>query len=134
MTTESHHTPLASPAITIARSEYERLDNLIAGLPPARQEELDGLQEELARATLVADDALPTGVVRMNSRVTFRNQDNGDTVVRRLVYPGPDTALPDAVSIFHPAGSALIGLAVGQVIDWTLPDGRHARLRVLAVE
>lgn len=124
----------ANPAITITRSDYERLDTLIAGLSHTRQEELDGLQEELARASLVADDALPAGVVRMNSRVTFRNEDTGDTVVRRLVYPGPDTALPDAVSIFHPAGSALIGLAVGQLIDWALPDGRHARLRVLAVE
>jgi regulator of nucleoside diphosphate kinase len=124
----------ARPAISIAQSEYDRITSLLDGLPDARQEELDDFQEELERAELVPDAELPATVVRMNSRVTFRNETTGDTVVRRLVYPGPDTAQPDAVSIFQPAGSALIGLAVGQLIDWALPDGRHARLRVLSVE
>jgi regulator of nucleoside diphosphate kinase len=37
------------------------------------------------------------------------------------------------VSVATPVGSALLGLKVGQSIDWTLPDGRRRRYRVLAV-
>ena len=118
----------------MTRSDYAEITRLLDGLPAARQAELENLQEELARAQLVADDALPAGVVRMNSQVTFFNEETEDTVTRRLVYPGPDTAQPNAVSIFNAAGSALIGLSVNQVINWPLSEGRHARLRVLVVE
>ena len=50
-----------------------------------------------------------------------------------LVYPRD--ADPDAhqVSIFAPVGSALLGLRVGDAIDWPMPGGRTARLHVLAV-
>jgi regulator of nucleoside diphosphate kinase len=30
-------------------------------------------------------------------------------------------------------GAALLGLSVGQAIDWPMPDGRSTRLRVTAV-
>ncbi len=132
--TAHHQTSSVLPAITMTRSDYAEITRLLDGLPAARQAELENLQEELARAQLVADDALPAGVVRMNSQVTFFNEETEDTVTRRLVYPGPDTAQPNAVSIFNAAGSALIGLSVNQVINWPLSEGRHARLRVLVVE
>ena len=32
-----------------------------------------------------------------------------------------------------PVGSALLGLSIGQSIDWTAPGGRKLRLRVTAV-
>jgi regulator of nucleoside diphosphate kinase len=32
-----------------------------------------------------------------------------------------------------PVGSALLGLAQGQTIDWPTPDGRKRRLRVLEI-
>jgi regulator of nucleoside diphosphate kinase len=37
------------------------------------------------------------------------------------------------VSVLAPVGTALLGLAVGESIDWTMPDGRRRRLRVVAV-
>ncbi|HSD20824.1 MAG TPA: GreA/GreB family elongation factor, partial [Anaeromyxobacter sp.] len=37
------------------------------------------------------------------------------------------------VSVLAPIGSALLGLSVGDEIDWPLPDGRVARLRILSV-
>ena len=47
----------------------------------------------------------------------------------------PQEADVDAgkVSILAPVGSALLGLSVGQSIDWTTPEGRSLRLRVTAV-
>jgi len=37
------------------------------------------------------------------------------------------------VSVLAPVGSALLGLAIGQSIDWNAPGGRKLRLRVTAV-
>jgi hypothetical protein len=39
----------------------------------------------------------------------------------------------DKVSILAPLGSALLGLSVGQQIDWPVPGGRMARIRILGV-
>ena len=37
------------------------------------------------------------------------------------------------VSIFSPAGSALLGLSAGQSIDWKASDGKEIRLKVIEV-
>ena len=36
-------------------------------------------------------------------------------------------------SILAPVGSALLGLRIGDAIDWPLPGGRSARLQVLSI-
>jgi regulator of nucleoside diphosphate kinase len=38
--------------------------------------------------------------------------------------------LGDRVSILAPVGTALLGLAAGQTIEWDFPDGAHRRLHV----
>ncbi|MGH7001438.1 MAG: GreA/GreB family elongation factor [Stellaceae bacterium] len=38
-----------------------------------------------------------------------------------------------AVSVLSPVGSALLGLSIGQTIDWPLPHGRLKRIRVVEV-
>jgi regulator of nucleoside diphosphate kinase len=35
--------------------------------------------------------------------------------------------------VLAPIGSALLGLSVGSEIEWPLPDGRMARIRVLGL-
>jgi regulator of nucleoside diphosphate kinase len=55
--------------------------------------------------------------------------------VRRLVtivYPGDADESAGRISVLSPLGTALLGLSVGQAIDWDLPDGRRA-LRVDAL-
>lgn len=37
------------------------------------------------------------------------------------------------ISVLSPVGSALIGLRVGDDIDWPLPGGKRCKLLVLAV-
>lgn len=125
-------TPLQKPAIAITRADYERLDGLLAGLSPERQLALAGLQEELDRAELL--DALPPGLVCMGARVRFANDTTGEVLSRRLVYPAEAMGDEGAVSILTPAGSALLGLAEGQCIEWPVPGGRSVRLRILEVE
>ena len=50
-----------------------------------------------------------------------------------LVFPRDANADAHRVSILAPVGSALLGLQVGDAIDWPMPGGRSARLQVLAV-
>lgn len=121
------------PAIILSRDDYERLDNLISGLPPARQDELAGLQTELDRADLVDTAQLPANVVRLGSIVRFRNEETGEEIERRLGFPA-ELGLPgpEGISILSPAGTALLGLSVGQKIDWPV-GGKVVHLQILSV-
>jgi regulator of nucleoside diphosphate kinase len=75
---------------------------------------------------------MPAQIVTMNSTVTFEDEDDGETLTLTLVYPAAAGA-PGTVSIMAPVGSALLGLAQGQKIDWPTPDGRKRHLRVLEI-
>ncbi|MNI74712.1 Regulator of nucleoside diphosphate kinase [compost metagenome] len=58
---------------------------------------------------------------------------SGEKHVLTLVFPREANVDEGKVSVLAPVGSALLGLAVGQSIDWTAPGGRKLRLRVSAV-
>lgn len=128
----SHETPDEKPGIILCRADYERLDRLISGLTPARREELAGLQDELDRAELVEPDELPANVVRLGSEVRFRNEASGEELSRRLGFPADAASATETISILSPAGTALLGLSVGQTINWQVGD-KQVSLRILAV-
>lgn len=92
------------------------------------------LDDELARATVVPDHALPPGTVALDSRVRFREETTGRIRDITLVLPAGATAGEGRVSVLSPIGSALIGLAIHDRIDWPLPGGKISRLHVLAVD
>lgn len=75
---------------------------------------------------------MPAGVVTMNSRVHCREEASGKDYHLTLVYP-QDAGGEGRVSILAPVGSALLGLSVGQHIDWPAPGGRQLKLTLLAV-
>lgn len=84
----------------------------------------DLLEEELSRAAVVHDEELPGDVVSMNSTVKFQDLEGGKETVVTLVYPPDSDIENNQISILTPVGSALIGLRVGQVIDWPFPQGK----------
>jgi regulator of nucleoside diphosphate kinase len=91
------------------------------------------LDEELARATIVADDALPPRTVALDSRVRFEDATSGQVREVTLVVPSKVSAEEGRISVLSPIGSALIGLSVDDNIDWPLPGGKVRRWRVLEV-
>lgn len=117
------------PSITVSARDLERIEALLERLPEGEQ---GALRDELARANVVEVRELPATVVSMNSTVRLVDADNGEEMTLTLVYPR-DAGSPGKVSILAPVGSALLGLAVDQQIDWPLPGGRNRRLRVLEV-
>ncbi|VXC85147.1 Regulator of nucleoside diphosphate kinase [Pseudomonas sp. 8Z] len=122
----------SAPAITITRLDLQRLERLLDSLedfgPGA-----EALEKELARAQVVGHDEVPSGVVTMNSRVHCREESSGKDYHLTLVYP-QDVGGEGKVSILAPVGSALLGLSVGQHIDWPAPGGKQLKLTLLAVE
>jgi len=122
----------SKPPITVSRLDIERLEALLERLPAAEADRLDPLVAELDRAEVVEPSAMPDHIVTMNSTVVFEDVGNGEKMTLTLVYPSAAGAA-GTVSIFAPVGSALLGLARGQEIDWPTPDGRNRRFKVLDI-
>lgn len=122
----------STPSITITRLDLQRLEHLLDSLDDFGPGAV-ALQAELDRADVVGHDEVPAGVVTMNSRVNCREESSGKDYHLTLVYP-QDAGGEGKVSILAPVGSALLGLSVGQHIDWTGPSGKVLKLTLLAVE
>lgn len=116
--------------LIIAQSDYQKLTAL---LHAANNEGVDLLEEELSRASIVADDQLPKDVVSMNSTVKFTDLDTGYETVITLVFPHDADIEQSKISVLAPIGSALIGLRVGQKIEWPILNGKAKNLKVVSV-
>ena len=66
--------------IIITVPDHARLTDMIAfgNFSPRERAELDGLEEELKRAEIVAPEAVPPDVVTMNSRAELLDLDTGE--------------------------------------------------------
>jgi regulator of nucleoside diphosphate kinase len=123
------NTAQPSPAIVLSRLDLDRIEALLEREAPAGHERL---RAELDRAEVREPRDMPDDVITMNSTARFVDEAGGDEHEMTLVYPR-DAGAPGTVSILAPVGSALLGLRVGQQIDWAGPGGRTLRLRVLAI-
>ncbi|MEM4988477.1 nucleoside diphosphate kinase regulator [Collimonas sp. H4R21] len=120
------------PPLIISSFDLERIEQLLASSACRNLPGADALQNELGRATVVAPEDMPPGVITMNSAVRFIDEVSNTEYGMTLAYPSPSNP-PDAVSILAPVGSALLGLSVGQSISWQGPGGRPLQLRILDV-
>lgn len=118
------------PKITVSSLDLERLEALLESLPPSSNPEIEGLRSELLRANILDPEEMPPAVVTMNSKVRFVVEDTGKEFELTLCYPRDIDGRPDKVSILAPIGSALLGLTVGQRIEWPLPGGKKAHVRI----
>jgi regulator of nucleoside diphosphate kinase len=118
------------PQIYLTQSDMDRLLQLVDAYPGKRFERLEA---ELLRAQVVPREEIPEDVVTMNSRVVFENEATGERREVTLVYPGSADIDAGKISVLVPVGTALLGLRVGQSIDWELPGGERQRYRIAAV-
>lgn len=115
---------MESENLILSDSDYARLSMFI-------NEEL--LRDELGRAIVVSTDQVPDDVVRMNSRVTYLDKSSGLKREIELCFPEEADFKVGRVSVISPVGTALLGLKVGQEIDWPFPNGESRRLKVMDV-
>ena len=120
------------PPLTMSSLDEARLERLLESDAYRQLPGVDALLSEMERANVVRPVDMPPDVVTMNSTIRFVDDSNGAEFEYTLVYPA-DAGKPDTISVLAPAGSALLGLSVGQSIAWRVPGGRELDLRVLAV-
>ncbi|MTJ03016.1 GreA/GreB family elongation factor [Idiomarina piscisalsi] len=110
------------PKITISTFDLAVIEHSMeeTRLPP---EFLDELEAELARAEVLEPAEMPENVASLNKQVTFKVLETGKVFTKTLTAPDQVDKFEDSLSVFAPLGAALIGLSVGQTIQWKTNRG-----------
>lgn len=116
--------------LVIKQSDLQQLERLIAH---AGRGAAERLEEEISRAEVVVDSMYPADAVCLGSEVTFVNVGTGKQSCITVVLPSEADLGAGRISILSSMGSALIGLRAGGSIDWQLPNGKPAEIRVLSI-
>lgn len=116
--------------LLVSQKDYEQLSRLVSA---SETESAILLEEELERAKVVPPSEIPQDTVTMNSRVTFVDLESGKESEVTLVYPKDANVDERKVSVLVPVGSALIGMRVGQEIDWPMPNDKKLKIKVIRV-
>lgn len=119
--------------IILSRLDVERIEALLdtpnlRGTPPAAR-----LRAEIDRAEIVEPADMPHDVVSMNSSADCVDTASDKHHTLTLVYPRDADADAGRISVLAPVGSALLGLRVGQAIDWPGRGGQTLHLKVTAI-
>ena len=125
--------PSTQPPIIISSRDLARLEALLESPALSRLPAAIALSAELGRAQVLPPEQIPPGIVTLHSRVDCIDELRDEPHHLTPVYPHEADVERGRVSVLAPVGSALLGLAVGQSIDWQAPGGRPLRLRVSAV-
>jgi regulator of nucleoside diphosphate kinase len=123
-----------APAILVTAEDMARLRTVVdLHLEGSRAAAAELLELELDRATVVPQSQIPPDVVTMRSRIFFEDLTTGRDREATLVYPEEADMEQSKISILAPIGLAVLGLKVGDAIEWPLPNGRVAKLRIKEV-
>ncbi|MBA8884148.1 nucleoside diphosphate kinase regulator [Dokdonella fugitiva] len=122
-----------TPPILVSSLDFERIEAVLDAPAFRDHASASALRGELARADVVAPAQMPADVVTMNSRVRAVDVDSGDAYELTLVYPRDADGDAGRVSVLAPVGSAILGLRIGQTMQWPMPGGRRMTLRVDAI-
>jgi regulator of nucleoside diphosphate kinase len=120
--------------IYFGERDYERLrvlvdDDLGQG---SLRTTLARLEQELDRAEIVPEEALPTDVVAMHSTVSLVDLDTHAEHIYTVVYPHEADADRGKISVLAPIGTAVLGYRAGDVVEWEVPAGMR-RFRITSV-
>ncbi|HET6907258.1 MAG TPA: nucleoside diphosphate kinase regulator [Rhodanobacteraceae bacterium] len=122
----------ATPSIVLTSNDVQRLETMLDSAQYRDAPGAEALRAELERARVVAPQELPRDVISMNSTAECVDEASGRARALTLVYPREADAAQGRISVLAPVGAALLGMKVGQSIDWPAPSGT-LRLRVTAV-
>lgn len=121
------------PQIILTSRDLDRLEALLESLPANAFPGRAALQAELDRAEIVAPEKVPPSVVTMNSTVRFSIENSGEDFCLTLVYPKDIDGNANRISILAPVGGALLGLSVGDELEWPRPGGGMMKVRVVEI-
>lgn len=115
---------------TLTELDHSRIGRLINH--PARR--AHPLASVLQEAELLPSREVPADVVTMYSRIRLRDLESERPLTLTLCYPSDAEPARGFVSVLSPVGMSMLGLRVGEVARWRLPDGWEGAARVEAIE
>lgn len=89
------------------------------------------LSEELSNALIYDNDEMPDDVIRFNSVITV--QSGAWETEFQLVIPTDRDISSNKISILAPMGSAVMGYALGDSVNWNFPNGTK-ELKITSVK
>lgn len=113
---------LSLPPIVLRTDEAHRLSTLANSSMALFPRVAYFLARETERAKVATDDCDLHDVVRMGSQVRYCDDKTGDVRDVVLVYPHEADISLKRISVLTPVGAALIGLSVGQAIEFARPS------------
>lgn len=119
-------------ATVLCRSDY---DHIKKHLPRTTVNER--WRTKLAHSTIVSDDLYSYHLIRIGSFVELKDLGTGSITTLVLTAKPSDpkliTSSRHPVSIYSPLGFTLIGMRLGDEINWTLPLGETRPLKISSV-
>jgi len=116
----------------VTEFDKSRLKELIAvaeDFGGQNRKDLAALAGELDRAEVVSPQAIPPDVVTMNSKVVLRDLASSEVLTYSLVFPRDADIDAGKISVLAPIGTAILGYAKGDTIEWKVPAGSR-RIRI----
>jgi regulator of nucleoside diphosphate kinase len=120
---------MAQPNIIISEQDLNRLETMLEHQSELTQT-MKHLENELARADVVQPHDVPANVVTMNAKVLITIAPETESTEIVLVYPHDFKGEKGQVNIIAPIGTAILGLAEGQEIEWPQPDGHIMKIKI----
>ncbi len=120
---------MTKPNIILTEQDLHRLETMLehqSKLTPT----MEHLEDELARADVVAPADVPSNVVTMNAKVLITIAPAVEPTEIILVYPHDFRGDKGQVNVLAPIGAAILGLAEGQEIEWPQPDGHTMKVKI----
>lgn len=120
------NTAMKPNAIQITQFDASRLGAMLDQAVRESQlthQEAAKFRAELTRARIVKPEAVPAGVVTMNSVIDLLDLETGEAETCTVVFPWDADVLEGRVSVLSPVGTAVLGCRVGDVLHSEVPSG-----------
>lgn len=118
---------MSDRTIYITEKDYQRLEEFIDNSKMSGRydrDKLAGLEEELENCQIVSSQDMPPNVVTLNSRFRFRDLGSDQDRIATLVFPGSANLSEGRISVASPVGTAILGYAAGDIIEWEVLAGK----------
>lgn len=81
------------------------------------------IQYKLTRVRIIDTDQIPSDKVYLFAKVLVKDQEDDEEIEYTIAPPDETDVDNDVISVKSPIGKALLGKAVGEVVEITIPAG-----------
>ncbi|MCX7322282.1 MAG: GreA/GreB family elongation factor [Hyphomicrobiales bacterium] len=117
------------PPIAVKASEIDLLWNVAEHGSSVEPRASAFLKNEIGRAEILLEPRVLRGLVTMNCSVSFRDVGSSEEMTVELVFPEAANEAAGRISVLSPLGASLLGMSVGQAIQFA--DERGVRRTIV---